>query len=229
MKLLKVQELAIIVCIVALSCTNRDVFGKYNAQEYGKYSSVEIKNDEFARLRCTQEKIDYLVKYKIKDDYLYVKIGEKYENFRIIDKETLQGINEAFPSERVFYRKNYLNTDTKDNDLVALIESEYSDYPIFEYIPMGEMKILDKENKKVEISILLGLGIENIAENRRIVKEHMEMIKEIIRECVLVRGKQDLESEKEVKLKSDIMNGVNERINNATIKNIIIDKLFIEL
>jgi hypothetical protein len=213
---------------MSTSCKRDSFYGKYNAQEYGKYSSIDFISDNLLRLNCNNQNVSYLVKYEKRGKYIFAKFEDRYEGFEIIDNTVIEGKNEIFENKNVFYKKNFINTDKNDNQLIAIISKKLTDSLIFEYLSSGEIIAKSKNQNRVIISIKLGISIENIVSVKKELSLKMSAIKKCIREYINTQSNGELSNENEEEMRFELSNEINKKMSRRIVKDVIVEKMFIE-
>jgi hypothetical protein len=218
-----------IILIQLVSCKKETFYGKYNAQSPSVYSSIEFLQHNIARLNSDINKTSIITKYEKRGKYLFVRDGNRNEGFELINSNSIKGGKGIVGNECVIYNKSIITTDTSENDLVAVLPNyELTDSPVYDYIETKEMVIRCSDQKIIDASFGLGISIENIDENKKIVSENQKEIEGKISTYFFNRTSNDIRNDKENTIRYELMGAINKVFVKPIIKEIVINKFFIE-
>jgi flagellar basal body-associated protein FliL len=218
-----------LLCLSIASCKNDSTCGKYNAQDFSLYSSIEFLPGNFAKLNCNNSNIIFLVKYDQRGKFIYLEFEDRFEGYEILDINTIRGNNGLFDNKYALYKKNFINTDDNDKQLIAILSKKRTDSPVFEYLSCGEITAQTKDKRRIIVSIKIGIAIENLLSAKRELDANMENIRNRIKNYLSRKNRKELSSENEIIVERELLDELTIEMNKTIIKDIVIEEMFIEL
>jgi hypothetical protein len=229
MKITKLLICLLLLPFILLSCTQESIYSKYNALSPAKYSSIEFMKQNIVRLNNNKNKITIIANYERRGKFIIVKNDMCNEGFEIIDSNSIKGDTGIVGNNTVIYNRCNISVDNSENDLVAIIPNkELTNSPVYTYININDDYIKSNDKKSVSISLSLGISYENKDENIDMInRKRNEIIKEI-EKYIAEYNSTELQIKDEKYLRNEFMMRINKLFKKQIIKEIIINKMFIE-
>jgi hypothetical protein len=228
MKIKRLYICSFLLLIIVISCSQEDIYGKYNSLSPAKYSSIEFMKQNIVRLNNDINKITTIANYERRGKYIIVKSDVRNEGFEIIDSNSIKGETGIVGNDIVIYTRCNISNDNSENDLVAIISNkELTDSPVYKYINIQNEFIKSKDKKLVSISLSLGISIENKDENIDSLNRKKNEIQKCIEMYIVEYNSTELQTKDEKYLRYDLKERINKLFEKQIIKEIVINKMFI--